>query len=220
MQKAKLQFKIDLHTHSIISPDGGIREFEYKKLLEEKILDCIAITDHNKIDFAQKLQEKLGNSIIVGEEITTKDGELIGLFLKKVIQAGMSASETAKEIHEQGGLVYVPHPFETLRQGVQLEILENMTGEIDIIEVFNGRGKWRGKTNKALEFAEKYGIVGAASSDAHGFKGIGKTYSVIDELPTRESLKKLLREGELEKVYAPIFAFLYPSINRIKNKIT
>ena len=74
--------KLDLHTHSIISPDGGLTEAHYKRVLTQGALDCLAITDHNDITFAQMMWQRFGKKIIVGEEITTSEGEMIGLFLK------------------------------------------------------------------------------------------------------------------------------------------
>jgi Predicted metal-dependent phosphoesterases (PHP family) len=73
-------YKVDLHTHSIASPDGSLNEDNYRKMLETGRLDCIAVTDHNTIAFAKELHANLGDRIIVGEEITTLDGEIIGLF--------------------------------------------------------------------------------------------------------------------------------------------
>src|SRR5258706_6823038 len=110
--------KIDLHTHSIFSPDGGITEKEYEEIISKKILDVIAITDHNRIGFAQKMQKKLGKSIIVGEEIWTSDGELIGLFLTKEIKPHLSLRETLKAIHDQDAIAYVPHPLDIFRKGI------------------------------------------------------------------------------------------------------
>lgn len=208
--------KVDLHTHSIISPDGGVREDEYKKLLRTGILDCIAITDHNDTKFAKKLNEKLGNRIIIGEEITTTEGEMIGLFLTKTIPAGLTAKATAKTIREQGGLVYIPHPFETARQGIQRPVLEEIIDVIDIIEVFNGRGKGRGKNKEAETFCAAYHLAGAASSDAHGFYGIGRTFSTIEEIPTHSTLKNLLVHGAVQKTYAPFFAYLYPTFHKVR----
>ncbi len=212
------QYKVDLHTHSIISPDGGIRAEQYEKLLEQGVLDCIAITDHNETRFARVLQEKFEEKIIVGEEITTTDGEMIGLFLEKVIPSGLTAKQTAAAIHEQGGLVLIPHPFEIFRKGIQRSVLEKIAEEIDIMEVFNGRGRFRGKSTEAESFANEFHLTKAASSDAHGYKGIGKTFSVVNKIPDRNSLKQLLQEGTVEKGYAPLWTFLYPSMNKIKNK--
>ncbi|MBI5122508.1 PHP domain-containing protein [Candidatus Roizmanbacteria bacterium] len=212
--------KIDLHTHSIISPDGAgsITEENFEQLIREGVLDCIAITDHNETSFALRLHKKLGDKIIVGEEIMTRDGEMIGLFLSKTISPGLSVSETVKEIHKQGGLVYIPHPFETLRKGLQKDVLGQIVGKIDILEVFNGRGLLRGKTKEATEFARANNLIGAASSDAHGYGGIGKTFSLIRELPTHKTLKILLQQGRLKRKYAPLWSYLYPVLNIIKNK--
>ncbi len=214
--------KIDLHTHSIISPDGAgsITEFDFQGFLEKGVLDCIAITDHNETYFAEMMHKKYGEKIIVGEEITTSEGEMVGLFLHKKIPAGMSARDTAKAIHDQGGLVYIPHPFETLRKGMQLPVLEKIVKEIDIFEVFNGRGRWRGKAKEADVFAKKHNLIGAASSDAHGARGIGRTFSIIEKLPTKLTLKSLLQKGRVEKTYASLWTYLYPIMNIIKKKIT
>ncbi|HEX8932507.1 MAG TPA: PHP domain-containing protein [Patescibacteria group bacterium] len=212
--------KIDLHTHSIISPDGAgsITATDFENLLKQGVLDCIAITDHNETSLALELHKKLGDRIIVGEEIMTREGEIIGVFLNKTIPPGLSVVATIKEIKKQGGLVYVPHPFETLRKGLQEDILEKIVDSIDILEVFNGRGLLRGKTKEATTFATVHNLVGASSSDAHGYGGIGKTFSLIKEIPSRKTLKSLLQQGELQKVYAPLWSYIYPTFNLIKNK--
>src|SRR4051812_4619386 len=111
-------FKIDLHTHSVESKDGGISFEQYAHALSTNRLDVIAITDHDTIDFATHAQTELGDRIIVGEEIMSTGGEIVGLYLKEAVKAGLSPLETVKQIREQGGLVYVPHPFETVRKGL------------------------------------------------------------------------------------------------------
>jgi predicted metal-dependent phosphoesterase TrpH len=214
----KTTYKIDLHSHSIISPDGGITATQYEAILEKGTLDAIAITDHNQTRFAKELHKTLGDRIIVGEEIKTKQGEMVGLYLTKTIPSGLSAKETAKKIHEQGGLVLIPHPFETLRKGIQKADLEKIHDDIDIIEVFNGRGRWRGKAHDATSFAKEYTIAGCANSDAHGYPGLGVTYSVISAKPERMTLRKLLEQGSLTQTYAPIWTFLYPAYHRVKNR--
>ncbi|MDA1317355.1 MAG: hypothetical protein O3B87_05045, partial [bacterium] len=104
-----MKYKIDLHTHSVLSHDGGISELEYKSVLDAHILDFVAITDHNQIEFALQMHEQFPEKIIVGEEIKTNEGDIIGLFLTKLISPGLSSKKTVELIKDQDGLVYIPH---------------------------------------------------------------------------------------------------------------
>ena len=213
------RYKIDLHTHSIISQDGGITAAQYEKILQSGELDCIAITDHNETSFARIMQKKLGDRIIIGEEIGTKEGEVIGLYLKETIPGGIGIDEAIASIKHQGGLVYIPHPYEKFRKGLRHSAIDRIASDIDIVEVFNGRGRFRGKSTLAQQFAQKNSIPQAASSDAHGYKGVGYTTSDLSDFPTHKTLKQLLETAVLEKKYAPLYTFLYPTINRIKNSV-
>lgn len=210
--------KIDLHTHSVASPDGSLTEFDYHKMLQAGRLDYIAVTDHNTISFAQELQKELGDKIIVGEEITTLDGEIIGLYLKSVVKAGMSAVDTAAEIKKQGGLVYIPHPFETVRKGISLETLNSIVDHVDIIETRNGRAVFQNKGKHAETWASKYDAPGAASSDSHGWHGWGRTYSVIEAAPTGSTLAKLLSKATYKVGLPGLRGVLYPKLNRIRRR--
>jgi predicted metal-dependent phosphoesterase TrpH len=213
------RYKVDLHTHSIISQDGGITSPQYEKILLSGELDCVAITDHNETSFARVMQKKLGNKIIIGEEIATSEGEIIGLFLKETIPGGIGVDEAVASIKHQGGLVYIPHPFELFRKGLQRKTAERIVSDIDIVEVFNGRGRFRGKPTLAVQFAQKNTIVQAASSDAHGVKGLGFTSSMLTDMPTQKNLKPLLANAVLDKTYAPFFTFFYPLLNKMKNNV-
>ncbi len=210
-------FRIDLHTHSIVSQDGGISFEQYKNLIANKSLDYIAVTDHNDISGALKLQESLGQNIIVGEEILTTDGEIIGLYLKSRIEPGLTAIQTIQKIREQNGLVYIPHPFETMRKGLSKEALNSVIQEVDIIETFNARGRFR---NHSLETKQPpfSNLPFASSSDAHCRFGIGTAYNIVSEPPTRENLQALLLAGSREEQYAPILSYLCPAINRFKKR--
>lgn len=213
------RYKVDFHTHSIISQDGGITASQYEKILRSGALDCVAITDHNETGFARIMQEKLGEQVIVGEEIATTEGELIGLYLKETIPEGISVEEAVASIKHHGGLVYVPHPFEHFRKGLQQSSIDRIIADIDIIEVFNGRGRFRGKPELALQLAMENSIPQAASSDAHGWRGLGNTSSALKEFPSRETIKKLLATATLDKTYAPFYTFFYPMFNRVKNSV-
>jgi predicted metal-dependent phosphoesterase TrpH len=211
-------YRLDLHTHSQASPDGGLRLVDYQFQLEHGGLDYIAITDHDAVAFAQAAQASLGNRIIVGEEISTRDGELIGLFLREIIPSGLEATRTAGLIHEQGALVYVPHPLETVRHGLSLAALDAMADQIDIIEVFNGRAWIQNKSSSAKRWAAQHHKAGAASSDAHGRLGWGNTHSVIDVdvPPTARTLPAYLQTAQLIEQGVGFGGLLYPKLNRLR----
>lgn len=211
--------KVDFHTHSEVSPDGALRAMDYRRALEKGKLNCIAVTDHNDISMAKKMHEAFGECIIVGEEITTSEGEIIGLFLKKVVKPHMSASETVDAIHKQGGLVYVPHPFETVRSGLTLESIDKIADEVDVIEVHNGRAVFQDKSHKALGWAAKNNVVAAASSDAHGVSGWGRTYTVLAEIPTRKTLLELLKSATFQRGFPGVRGISYPKYNRLRKKL-
>ena len=207
-----------MHTHSVASYDGGISQQQYQQLLHHT-LDIIAITDHNTIDFALAMHKKLGDSIIVGEEIASLDGEVIGLFLSKLIPAGLSLEETIRQIHKQKGLVYIPHPFEHARSSITYEAITAHAKEIDILEVFNARSFGRKKKVISLDELRTFNIAFAASSDAHCSLGIGTAYASVVKKPSPVSLKQLLALASLQTSYAPLVSYLCPFINKISKKI-
>ena len=209
-------YKVDLHTHSVASPDGSLTVADYRRALHDRRLDFIAVTDHNRIDFAQRLYAELGNAIIVGEEIATAEGEIIGLFLHSAIPAGLSLVETIARIRQQAGLVYVPHPLETRRKGVTAAALDACAADIDIVETHNGRAVFQNTTAAVEEWTRAHAKPGAAASDAHGWHGWGKTYSVLDRVPTVQTLAQTLQAARLVSASPGLRGVLYPKFNRLR----
>jgi predicted metal-dependent phosphoesterase TrpH len=212
-------YALDLHTHSQASPDGSLTTRQYSAMLEQGVLDCIAVTDHDTIAFAQELQAKLGARIIVGEEITAKEGEIIGLYLHEAVPPGLSIKQTVQAIRRQHGLVYVPHPFETVRNGLSAKVLADIASHVDIVETHNGRAIFQHRGEDALHWATMHGVPGAASSDAHGWHGWGKTYSNLSEAPTRETLVRLLERATYASETVGLLGALYPKFNRLRKKL-
>lgn len=209
---------VDLHTHSYGSPDGGLQTADYRHALESGALSYIAITDHNRIDAAQAIQTELGElgvRICIGEEIMTTHGELIGLYLTELVPPGLSPEETVRHIRAQGGLVYVPHPFETVRSGIDMASLDAIVADIDIVETYNGRAVFQDKGNQARTWAEQHSAAIAASSDAHGAIGWGVTYSIVEQMPARDTLVGLLKTAQYQTKRVG-FGILYPKLNRIR----
>lgn len=212
-------YKVDLHTHSTASHDGGITADQYAKALSTGVLDVIAVTDHNQLDFAVGLRRQLGDRIIVGEEIMTTGGEIIGLYLTERISSGLSPLETIKQIKEQGGLVYVPHPFESVRKGLHPGTLEELVDYLDIIEVCNGRAFLQNRSAQTVIWAKLNHIIGAASSDAHGIRGLGKTYTRVKKLPAAHDLVEIIAAGTPVTERPGVRSLLYPKYHRLRKKL-
>ncbi len=208
-----------MHTHSEASPDGGITRSQYARSLSSGLLDCVAITDHNHVDFALSLQQELGDKIIVGEEVMSTGGEIVGLYLTELVPAGLTPAETILRIRAQGGLVYIPHPFETIRKGLHPAVLESIAQDVDMIEVCNGRAFAQNRSEQAYVWAKLNRVIGAASSDAHGYRGLGKTYTTLKDFPTRNNLLELAAQATLKTDWPGIRALLYPKYNKLKRKV-
>jgi hypothetical protein len=141
-------------------------------------LGALAITDHNTIAGACALCETSPIPIIVGEEIMTSAGEITGLFLTEEIPPFLSPQETVERIHGQGGLVYVPHPIDRVRQSaLGLEALLGIIEHVDVIEVLNARITYALDNRHAEAVARAYGLLQGAGSDAHQGFEIGQAYA-------------------------------------------
>jgi predicted metal-dependent phosphoesterase TrpH len=167
----------DLHLHTNWSHDCSIEVDELLEHAEAQGLGAIAVTDHNVIGGALEAVERArGRRLVVipGEEVkTANEGEVIGLFLREEIPRGMSFGETIDAIRAQGGLVYLPHPFDRLHAIPTPATLHRHLAEIDVLEVYNARLLFEAYNEEALRFARKYNLRQGAGSDAHVLAGVG-----------------------------------------------
>ena len=212
-----MKYKIDLHTHSKLSPDGSIDENDYRHVLETNLLNIIAITDHNTIEFALFCQKKLGNQIIVGEEISTLQGHLIGLFLQHEIKPHQDILKAADEIKSQGGLVYVPHPFDIFRKGIGQKNLEKILSLVDIVETCNGRMIVPYFNYLAHLFAEKQHLTIGFGSDSHDKNSLGAGCLLLDQVPTKQLAS--FSHGIIQKPSLSLLKFFMPKYNRLRKSI-
>lgn len=177
--------KIEFHVHSIASNDSLLTKFFMCLMCKIKKINCLVITDHNEIWFAQKYKsyfKKNNIDVIVGEEIFTNEGEIIGLFLTEKINPGLSLGETIKLIKKQDGLVYVPHPYDPKRRKTVLKenSMKKYLKEIDFIEMHNGRNYYKETSDKQLEIVENFSSNKVIGSDAHTFYELGRNYCYVD----------------------------------------
>jgi predicted metal-dependent phosphoesterase TrpH/glycosyltransferase involved in cell wall biosynthesis len=167
----------DLHMHTSWSHDCSIPVADLVDHAEAIGLGAIAVTDHNALGGALEAVELArGRNLVVipGEEVKTDgEGEVIGLFLSEEIPRGMSFGETVAAIKEQGGLVYVPHPFDRMHAIPGVETLRRHLSDIDLFEVYNARLLFEAYNDEALRFAAKYNLAAGAGSDAHVLQGVG-----------------------------------------------
>ena len=149
----------------------------------------------------------------------TTHGEIIGLFLKERVSPGQSPHDTVKAIKDQRGIVYIPHPFETVRKGMGPQALDAIADHIDVLEVCNGRAFLQNRSAQAVVWARLNSVDSAASSDAHGYKGLGKTYSDLPEMPTRDNLLKVLDHSVLRTGHPSLQSLLYPKYHKLRKKL-
>lgn len=193
---------IDFHVHSNFSYDGYLPLDKLDEACSQRKITTIAITDHNEIKGAMEGAKlfntgKFRTRIIVGEEVKTTQGEIIGLFLKECVPPDMSLADTIKAIRDQGGLVYLNHPFGYGRRAAKLSLdnLDGLWGMIDIVEIFNGRNWNRRANDLAKELALKHNKPGAVGTDAHSPWEVGRSFVSMEDFDGLETFLVALRHA-------------------------
>lgn len=206
---ARPTLRLDLHNHTRGSWDCLSDPEALLDRALDRGMDRIAITDHNHLGVALAMYEKHPDRIIPGEEIKTREGiDLIGLFIKREIPKGTGAEEACGLIREDGGIVYLPHPYAPGKGGGG-RFAEALAPSVDIVEVFNARlhpGRWN---EPAEELARSHGKLRGAGSDAHTLREVGGAWVEVPVHPNRpEALLQALAEGSVEGRTAPWWTHL------------
>lgn len=191
--------RVDLHSHTMWSGDSTTTPGELADAVEAAALDVLCITDHNTIAGAEELRDALPCRVIVGEELRTPAGEIIGLFLGERIPIGVSHVDAALLIRDQGGLVYVPHPFDPMRRNLPEVALYELAEEglLDAVEVFNAKTSLAGLQHRAAGFAEEHDLAGGAGSDAHVPDALGAAYVEMADFTDSASFLGSLRSARV-----------------------
>ncbi len=208
----------DFHIHTRFSRDSRLGEVDFIARAIERGLTHVAITNHNNVEGAIAVRTKVAEmgldgklTVILGEEVSTADGEVVGLFLTDTIPRGLSADETADEIHRQGGLVSIPHPFDPFRQShIREEPLTALAeaGKIDMVEVFNSRVTFQRHNQEAAEFAARFGLRGIAASDTHSGMEVGMASNILRPFTTAEELRASLADATWHASRSTVFIHL------------
>ncbi len=196
-EAADRPLRIDLHTHTHYSPDSVLSPQGFVDACVRKGITCAAVTDHNTIRGALAVLEIASFPVIVGEEIRSAEGEIIGLFLTEEVPPGLAAAETIDRIRAQSGLVSLPHPLDRFRGGVGAEGLARLASLADIVEVMNARTTLARDNAEAARLTGEHKLVGVAVSDAHSHWEIGRAYVEAPAFEGPQELLESLRWGTL-----------------------
>jgi predicted metal-dependent phosphoesterase TrpH len=191
--------RVDMHVHTRASYDSLNDPDEVLRAMDACGLRWIVVADHDELDVALRMRDRAPDRVIAGEEIRTAEGpDLIGIFLTERIPRGTPIRQAAERIRAQGGVVYVPHPFDVRRRGggeVHLRAIQDL---VDAVEAHNARTWGEGVNERGEAWARERGIALGAGSDAHTAGEIGTAYVEVPPFePHRESFLASLRAGRV-----------------------
>jgi len=213
--------KVDMHVHTCYSKDATLSLETIMETCRQRGLDGVAITDHNTIAGALALKEISPFLVIVGEEIDTTKGEILGLFLKEEIPGGLRPEEAMARIREQGGLVGVSHPLDRLRRSAMGRVaLLEIIDELDFLEGFNSRVTFPSDNRSAQALAQVRGLPITAGSDAHTAYEIGRAY--VEMLPFNgpEDFLESLAQGRIVGHLTPLWIHIVTTWTKLRRRLS
>ncbi|MBM4437740.1 MAG: PHP domain-containing protein [Actinobacteria bacterium] len=214
-----VRLRVELHAHTNASPDSRLRPATIIRVCQARGIEALAITDHNTMDGAFAVAAAAPFPIILGDEIKSRAGDIIGLFLKGPVPRDLSPRETVHAIKAQGGLVLVPHPFDSLRRSaLGLAAVESIVDGIDILEVFNGRTIRAADNAAARHYAERHGLAQSVGSDSHLLAEIGVSWQRMRPWSDPADFLLSLRDAELHMRHAPAWVHLGSSFHAYATK--
>jgi predicted metal-dependent phosphoesterase TrpH len=191
--------RVDFHLHTMWSGDATTTPDELEEAVRASEVDVLCITDHGTVNGALELARtgRLPCRVIVGQELRTWAGEVIGLFLDERLPYGLKPDETVARIRAQGALVYIPHPFDPTRHCLRADVLDELVaaGQVDALEVFNAKTSLSHLNEQARAYAERHGLPGGAGSDAHEPSAVGAAYLEMPDFEGPHDFLRAMREG-------------------------
>ncbi|MEE4193884.1 MAG: PHP domain-containing protein [Anaerolineae bacterium] len=209
-QHAAGGWRVELHLHTQASKDSLVRPAKLLAHCQKIGIDKFAVTDHNVIEGALALKAIAPEMVIVGEEIATTQGELIGYFMSEWVPSGLDPMETISRLRTQGAVISVAHPFDSVRsQHWEEEALLAIVPYVDAIETFNARCLSPEPNLAAAEFAQSNGLLETVGSDAHSLWEVGRASLLMPEFEDAESFRSALAGARQLTRLSPAFVHLF-----------
>ncbi len=224
-QAADNRIRVDMHCHTRLSKDSLNDPRKLVITAAEHGMGALCVTDHNGLANALALSRMsdLPIQVIPSEEVKSSEGEIIGYFLSELVPKGLSPEETVRRIKGQGGLVCVPHPFDTMRTASRLTTtaLDRLVqaGLIDILEVFNARAVNAADNARALAYAQEHGLAMSGGSDAHTLIEVGRAYAEIPPFNTPQEFLAGLRAGRVHGVLSSRLILLGSTFAKVAKRV-
>ncbi len=196
---------VELHSHTRASRDGWMRPADLVRAARARGLHRIAVTDHNTLSGARAAQALAPDLVIVGEEVLTTEGELLGWFVREEVPAGLPPLEAAQRLKAQGAVVALAHPFDTWRQAFRGETLAQLLPWLDAVEGFNARTRKPGANAAARAWAQAHGLPVVSGSDAHLAWEVGRAATLLPPFATADELRQALQAAHPRGRPAPLW---------------
>jgi predicted metal-dependent phosphoesterase TrpH len=213
--------KTVFHIHTDYSEDSNLSLDQLLAEARERGVGCVAVTDHDSVEGARKLARIAGDDlrVIIGEEISTSDGHLIGLFLRDFVEPGMSVRRTAEAIREQGGLVVVPHPFNRLFDCSLGDRVYDILDLIDIVEVANAQNLSPLPNRRAGAFARRHGLPAIVGSDVHHRGYLDSCYQMMRSSDGPADFIASLRTAQPHVKSHPLSYFFHMALLVVRERL-
>jgi len=212
-------WKTVIHVHTEHSCDCAMPVARLRDACLRRRVDCIAVTDHDEIEGALRLRDLGGVRVIVGEEVSTRDGHVLGLFIERRIPPDLSAAETCDRIREQGGIVALPHPFAILCPKSLRRRVYSLIPRADAIEIGNALNPFRWQCHRGRLLARSFDLPGFVGGDVHTPWAIDSAFQVMRPFAGPVEFLERLREARFHLGWQPIVSLVVQGYEDARRRI-